>query len=305
MALDPQAQAALTEWSRQPSRAGADPARIAELRREALALAAEEPREDVASVTDVDAGGVPCRLHRPERETGGAMVFAHGGGFVFGDLETHDVQARRLANRTGLAVLAVDYRRPPEDVFPAAHDDMATAARWLAAHAQELGIDRSRLVSLGDSAGGSLALVAALREPGLFAAVVLVYPFIDPRLRGASVLTEGAHGFSRAEAEWFWTTYAGGAERREVLLDDPGFCPLDAPGLGGLPPTQVLVGEHDLLRDEGLLLADRIRAAGAPVELVDLPGMVHGFWRHPELFDAAEASYAATTAFLDAVCPPG
>ena len=156
---------------------------------------------------------------------------------------------------------------------------------------------------LGDSAGASLALVAALRDPGLYAAAVLVYPFIDPRLRGASFETEGAHGFSRAEADWFWRTYAGDGDRHRELLTDPDFCPLDAPDLGTLPPTQVLVAEHDILRDEALLLAERIAGCGASVATMTYPGMIHGFWRHPAVFDAAETAYADTAAFLSSLDP--
>jgi len=175
---------------------------IAEQRRLALEQAAAEPREDVGHVLDVDADGVPCRLYLPSAgPTGtlpGAIVFLHGGGFVFGDLDTHDAQSRRMANRAGLAVLAVDYRRPPEHRFPAAPDDVDTAAAWLVGNGPAMGIDISRLVALGDSAGGNLALVAALRNPNLFAATVLVYPFVDPKLRFESYRRE-AGGLGAAE----------------------------------------------------------------------------------------------------------
>ncbi len=301
MTLHPQAAAAIKAWASEPSVVGADPVEIERRRVAAQVEAAQERREPVAQTTDLDADGVACRLFRPTGESGGAIVFAHGGGFVFGDLETHDAQARRLANRTGLAVLAVDYRRPPEHVFPAAHDDVSAAARWLAGSAEELGLDATRLVALGDSAGGSLALVAALRDPGLFAATVLVYPFIDPQQRGASMGTQGEHGFDSAEAEWYWQSYAGGPERVAVVRDDPDFCPLDAAGLGDLPPTQVLIAEHDILRDEDLLLVRRIELSGGRVSPTAYSGMIHGFWRHPDVFDAAELALADTVVFLNGV----
>ena len=125
--LHPQAEAAIALWSQGPSvtDAGFGPAEIAEQRQLARDAAAAEPREPVAHVEEVDADGVPCRLYRPEGATV-VVVFAHGGGFVFGDLDTHDGQSRRIANRTGMAVLAVDYRRPPEHRFPAAPDDVDT-----------------------------------------------------------------------------------------------------------------------------------------------------------------------------------
>lgn len=303
MALHPQAAAVVALSADAVPNVDLTPEQISAQRATARAEAAEEPREDVAEVRDIDAGGVVCRLYRPVGGGVGALVYAHGGGFVFGDRHTHDAQARRLANRLGRAVLSVDYRRGPESSFPAAHDDVTSAGRWLAAHARELALDPEDLVVLGDSAGASLAFVAALRDPGLYAAAVLVYPFIDPTLRSASFETESDHGFSRAEADWFWRAYAGSDERHRALLADPDFCPLDAPDLGTLPPTQVLVAEHDILRDEALLLAERITAAGSRVVTVTYPGMIHGFWRHPAAFDAAETSYADTAAFLSTLYP--
>ena len=139
MTLHPQAVAALELWAQGPSVAdpGFGPTDIAAMRRDALAAAALEEQEPVDRVEDVDADGVPCRLYVPDRRPrpARAVLFLHGGGFVFGDVDTHDGQARRLANRTGSAVLAVDYRRPPEHRFPAAPDDVDTALRWLLAHA--------------------------------------------------------------------------------------------------------------------------------------------------------------------------
>jgi acetyl esterase len=173
--LHPQARAALAEWAQQPSIGGAGPEEIARRRREHRTAAGADPREPVAQARDVDAGGVPCRLYLPESrgELPGAIVFLHGGGFVFGELDTHDPQSRRLANRTGMAVLAVDYRRPPEHRFPAAPDDVDVALSWLRDQADGLGLDAARVVALGDSAGGKLALEGALRSPKAIVAAVL------------------------------------------------------------------------------------------------------------------------------------
>jgi len=143
---------------------------VAAARADARRVAAEEPREEVAEVVDVDADGVPCRLYTPTDPGESVVVHAHGGGFVFNDVEVHDASARRLANRAGLRVLSVDYRLPPEHRFPAAVDDVGTAADWAA---RELG---GSLLAHGDSAGGNLALVDALRHPGRYRAVALVYP---------------------------------------------------------------------------------------------------------------------------------
>ena len=289
--LHPQAEAALTQWARGPrvTDPGYD---IDAQRRLARAQAAAEPREDVAEVTDVDADGVPCRLYVPAGATG-VVVFLHGGGFVFGDLDTHDAQSRRIANRTGLAVLSVDYRRPPEHRFPAAPDDADTALRWLLARSAERGLDTSRIVALGDSAGGNLALVAALRNPGAFAATVLVYPFVDPRQRFESYRRE-AGGLGAAESAWYWEQYAAAPDD----LTHPDLTPLDSDALHTLPPTLVVAAEHDPLVDEDVELARRMRAAGVRTTLTTYPGMVHGFWRHPEQFDAADESLAEIAEFL-------
>lgn len=298
MALHPQAEAALAQWIAGPKVTDPD-YDIDEQRRLALQEATNEPREEVARVVDVDADGVPCRFYVPAEPanpvgwSGGAIVFLHGGGFVFGDLDTHDAQSRRIANRTGLAVLAVDYRRPPEHRFPSAPDDVDTAVAWMVAHGPALGVDISRLVALGDSAGGNLALVAALRNPNLFAATALIYPFVDPQGRFESYRRE-ASGFGSAEADWYWKQYAA----RPEDLTDPDLAPIDSDKLHTLPPSLVIAAEHDPLVDEDVELARRIGAAGVAVSLSTYPGMVHGFWRHPVLFDAAEESLAEIAEFL-------
>jgi acetyl esterase len=299
MTLHPQAVAALELWSVGPqvTDPGFGPDGIAAMRAEAREAAAGEPREHVDRVEDVDADGVPCRLYVP---TGAdrALLFLHGGGFVFGDLDTHDGQSRRLANRTGSAVLAVDYRRPPEHRFPAAPDDVDTALGWLRAHAADHGVDAGKLVACGDSAGGNLALVVALRNPGALAACVLVYPFIDPDLASASyAATDG--GMTREEAAWFWRQYARGPED----LHDPDLAPYLSDRLGTLPPTLVEIAEHHVLADENLELVRRISAADGTVEHETYAGLIHGFWRHPELFDASEESLARIADFLERAVP--
>jgi acetyl esterase len=295
MTLHPQSVAALELWAQGPSVTdpgfGADG--IAAMRRDALAAAALEEKEPVDRVEDVDADGVRCRLYVPAgaRRT---VLFLHGGGFVFGDVDTHDGQSRRIANRTGSAVLAVDYRRPPEHKFPAAPDDVDTALGWLLARLPGLGLDPARVVALGDSAGGNLALVAALRNPGVLAATVLVYPFVDATASMPSYArTDG--GLTRAQGEWFIRQYI----RDERDLVDPDLTPFLATSFATLPPTYVQVAEHDVLADEDVELARRLADAGVPVETTVYDGMVHGFWRNPQLFDAAEVALADAAAFLD------
>ncbi len=294
----PQSAAAVALWRAGPSVAdpGFGPEAIETQRRQSAEEAAAEPKEDVAGVEDVDADGVRCRLYRPQGDPPpagpGCVVFLHGGGFVFGDVDTHDAQARRIANRTRQAVLAVDYRRPPEHRFPAAPDDVDAAVSWLRRRAGSLGLDAARLVALGDSAGGNLALVAALRNPDAFAATVLVYPFIDPSARRHRPERD-ANGLSAAECAWYWQQYAAAQD-----LAHPDLAPIESPALGSLPPTLVVAADQDILFDEDVELARRIDRAGGRVTLSTYPGMVHGFWRHPELFDDAERSLAEIAAFL-------
>jgi len=269
---------------------------IAAARHEARLAARRQPREDVAEVADVDAAGVPCRWYVPADRRPGVVVHLHGGGFVFHDVEVHDAAARRLANRTGLAVLSVDYRRPPEHPFPAAPDDVDTVVDWLVdgAGGREIGPAAGEpAYAHGDSAGGNLALVAALRRPGLFRAVALIYPFLDPEAGFPSARTE-TDAFDPREAAWYWRQYA----RTEDDLAHPDLAPLRSTALHTLPPTLVVTAEHDPLRDEGEELARRLDAVGVRVVATRYLGQIHGFWRHHDVFDAAEPLMRQVAGFL-------
>ncbi|MEO5853849.1 MAG: alpha/beta hydrolase [Nocardioides sp.] len=255
-----------------------DRAEVAETRTGMAAEAAAEAtaREDVARVEDLDLGGVPGRLFEPAGATG-LLLFLHGGGFVFGDLETHDAHCRRMAARTGWAVLAVHYRRAPEHAYPAAVEDADAVAGWLLAHAADLGPAGARLAVSGDSAGGNLALGLALRHPGLFAAQVLVYPFLDPSCASYD-RTIPEPDFGVDVLAWFWGLYLQGREPGT----DPDLDPLVAASFEGLPPTLVQLAELDVLTPTGRLLAERLAADGVPVEVETYAGVGHGFWRHPD-----------------------
>ncbi|GGR52334.1 acetyl esterase [Nocardioides luteus] len=263
---------------------------IAAQRDEARKLAAAEAKEEVAEVAGIDADGVPCRLYTPEDVREGVIVHLHGGGFVFNDVEVHDAACRRLANRTGLRVLSVDYRRPPEHRFPAAPDDVDTVIGWLG---------RDPLLSTlpayvhGDSAGGNLALVAALRNPGVFAAMVLVYPFLDPSMSTAGYTMAG--GWTE-EAAWYWKQYAA----TEADLRDPDLGPYLAGDdeLRDLPPTLLVSAEGDILVEENEDFALRLADLGVEVVAFRAVGQVHGFWRHAATFPAAETVMTMTAGFL-------
>jgi len=300
MSLHPQAVAALALWSEDISvtDAGFDADGIRAKRETALAAAGLEEKEPVARVVDVSADGVPCRLYLPTETTPlGVLVFLHGGGFVFGDVETHDGQSRRMANGTGLAVLAVDYRLAPEHRYPGAVEDADRVLAWTRSpEAGSLGLDHNRTAVVGDSAGGNLALVLSLRNPGLLKATVLVYPFLDPTCAGRSYATQTG-GLTRGESEWYWAQYAATPHD----LDDPDLAPLRSEDLRLSTiqePVLVQIASEDVLADEDRDLVRRLRAAGVRVEETTYDGMVHGFWRHPQLFDAAGVALAEMAAFL-------
>ncbi len=267
---------------------------IAAARRQARELAAGQPREDVAEVEDLDVDGVLCRLYRPSDPIDdGVVVHLHGGGFVFNDIEVHDASVRRLTNRGRRAVLSVDYRLAPEHPFPAAPDDVDTVVRWLEREGPARGLG-GPMFAHGDSAGGTLAVVAALRHPGRFAALALIYPFLDPSCRFDSHRTEQA-GFGPEEVAWYWHQYSGGDH---ALYDHPEFAPLLSDQLWTLPPTFVMTSEHDPLRGEGEHLVRILAQHRVQVVACRYLGQIHGFWRHPQVFPAAEPLMDQVASFL-------
>jgi acetyl esterase len=296
LVLHPQAVAAMKLWSGVPSVAdgGVD---IGARRAAERALGLAEAKDHVDTVVDVDADGVACRLYHPHAgalPAAGApvIVHLHGGGFVFGDLETHDAHCRRLTVASGWAVLAVDFRRAPEHTYPAASDDVDTVVAWLQHSGRALDVDPARLSVVGDSAGGQLALVAALRCPDSFESMALVYPCIDPTGGHPSYRSESG-GLTAAEMTWFWRAYLRGS----WTVDPAVLAPLSA-NLSRLPRSMVITAEHDPLRDEGEALAAAIAAAGVRCVGHRYLGMIHGFFRHPELFDAGVVAVAEVASWI-------
>ncbi|MET0998335.1 MAG: alpha/beta hydrolase [Marmoricola sp.] len=294
--LFPQARAAVEESAGDPPVWDVD---VAASRQQARDEAGRTAREEVAEVVDHDADGVHCRSYRPESASPGVIIHLHGGGFVFHDIEVHDAISRRLANRSGLTVLSVDYRRPPEHRFPAAPDDVDGVLAWLARSGAAHGLTGPAFLH-GDSAGANLALVAALRNPGVAAGLVLIYPFLDPGASFASYATSA--GFDPREAAWYWEQYAA----TPADLVDPDLAPLgpDLTGqerFSGLPPTLVVTAEEDPLRDEGEHLARLLAEAGVEVVATRYLGQVHGFWRHYDVFDAAEPLTRQVAGFVQAL----
>lgn len=257
---------------------------------------------EVASVRDivipVQAGGIPARVYSPAPDAPGVVVYYHGGGWVVGSVEDWDASVRALAVASGCDVVSVDYRLAPEHAFPAAADDAYDALTWAAG---ALANGRP-LVVAGDSAGGNLAAVAALRArdsagPPLVLQV-LVYPVTDHDLDRKSYHEYDGTEFivNRRDMEWYWNHYAPDPATRA----NPYASPLRAPDLSGLPPAYVVTAEHDPLRDEGFAYADRLRAARVPVEHRHYASQIHGFFSFVNLIDDADKSISEAGAAIRA-----
>jgi acetyl esterase len=224
-------------------------------------------------------GDVPARAFVPEVEGGPPpiVVWLHGGGWMLGSIATYASPVRALAAQTGAVVLGVDYRLAPEHPFPAPLEDALAAVRWAAAEGASAGGDPSRIAVAGDSAGGNLAAVVALRlrREVPLRLQALVYPVIDAGLNTPSYREFGErHGLTAATMRRFWRLYLDGHDG-----NDPDVSPLRADDLGGAAPAWVLTADHDVLRDEGEAYAGALEQAGVPVTLRRWPGTIHGFIR--------------------------
>jgi len=247
------------------------------------AVRAPGAREPVAGVVEVTAAGRPAALYVPRAapQTGGLLVWLHGGGWYLGDLATFDRAARLLANASGARVLLPDYRLAPEHPWPAAVDDAAAIVAWAREDdgARSLGIDPARVAVGGDSAGGQLAAVAVRRARGdgrpPVVAQLLAYPALDPRLDSASARAFADDpNLARADMERCWALYLGAADPAHADVDV-----LREGDTGGLPPSWIAVAGRDLLRDDGLRYAARLRDAGVPVAERRFEALGHGFLR--------------------------
>jgi len=257
---------------------------------------------EVAKVTNRDVqgpdGSLALRIYTPlcanDTAEGGRplMLFFHGSGFVVCSLDTHDGMCRNLCAGTGCLVVSVDYRLAPEHKFPAGSDDCLAATRWAVANAAGLGADPGRVFVAGDSAGGNLAAVTALRirdqgGPALLGQL-LIYPVTDYHDPGTPSMAENAEGYglTRKAMEWFWGHYL--ADPSDAA--DPYASPLRADDLSGLPPALVVTAEYDPLRDEGEYYADRLRQAGVRTRMQRWDGMNHGFFAVPGVVEKASAA---------------
>ena len=308
MTLDPQTRALLdqVEASTLPRMNTVDPPTARAMFRQSCELL-DARNVPIGRTEDTSfegpAGPVPVRIYTPVAAPPGplpALVFFHGGGFVIGDLDTHDAPCRTLANAAQCRVIAVDYRLGPEHPFPAAVEDCLAAVRWVAGHAGDLGVDSSRIAVGGDSAGGNLSAVVSIlaRDAGgpKIAFQLLFYPATDSTLVTQSKIDFASGYLLEADlVAWFWAAYSGGVE---LDLADPRLSPARAASLAGLPPALVLTAGHDPLRDEGRAFAEALDAAGVRATHIDYPGTIHGCINMAGVLDAGRAMLADAGAAL-------
>jgi acetyl esterase len=307
MSLDPQIQQLIEKLSALPKMATLSPAASRELSLQMVRARGGEATP-VGHVEDRSipgpAGDIPVRVYTPSdiAEPMPLLVFYHGGGHVFGSPETHDFATRNLCVGAKCKVVSVNYRKAPENKFPAAVDDAYAALKWCVDHATELAIDPARVAVGGDSAGGNLAAVVSLmaRDKSGPALVhqMLVYPVADYRCSSDSY-ERCATGYGVLEAEtmlWFRNHYLNSADE----ASDWRASPILASDLSNLPPTFLLTAEYDVLHDEGKAFAEALRAAGNDVDYRDYAGMIHGFFPMAPNVDLAVEAQADACAHLRA-----
>ena len=263
----------------------------------------------MAEVRDLSApgphGAIALRLYRPAGASGAAptLVYFHGGGWVIGDIVTHEVLCTHLAAASGCAVVSVDYRMGPEHRFPAAPDDVVAATRWLQAQAASLNLDASRFAVGGDSAGGNLAAVVALalRDAGDAPALkfqLLIYPATDFAMSHPSHREpETSILLTHSVIKWFCNHYLNSTADIHHWKASPA----RAETLAGLPPSYVMTAGADPLRDEGDEYAARLKQAGVPVTYRHFPGQFHGFFTMGKLLPQANVALSEIAGWLKAM----
>jgi acetyl esterase len=262
----------------------------ATIRSRSVSPADPEPVAKVCDETIPGPGGdIPVRIYRPQGAGLPILVYAHGGGFVFCDLDSHDGLCRNIANRIPAIVISVAYRLAPENQWPDAAEDVFAAARWAADNAEAVGGDAQRIVVGGDSAGGNLAAVTAVmaRDRGgpPIAGQLLLYPVIAADFDNESYRLFGKGFYNPKPAlQWYWDQYVPAPADRE----HPYASPLRA-NLAGLPPAVIVTAGHDPLRDEGNAYADALEAAGVLTSRCLFDGGIHGFMTMPMLEIAQQA----------------
>ncbi len=262
-----------------------------------------DKKTPVKQVKDFSIGDVKVRLYRnSDMPNQKLIIYFHGGGFVLYDIESHDYVTRRLCSMNDCIVISVDYRLAPEYTFPAAHEDAYKVIEYAAAHADELGIDASKIIVAGDSAGGNLATCAVHHFKNdkhiQIAAQVLIYPWVDGKISSDSIekYKEG-YLLTKKAILWFQQTYT--PNTADHL--NPEVSPIYHKDFKNLAPAFILTAEYDPLKDEGKEYADKLKEAGNIVLYKDYKALVHGFFNVPKLSDEAMQAYYDIQAFIKKV----
>ena len=272
-----------------------------------LRPAAQGPRPVEVNVVDRTipgpAGDIAVRIYRPSTVAASnvlpGLVYAHGGGWVFGNLDSHDVLCAQFALEAGIAVFAIDYRLAPEVRFPGAFDDVVAGLQWVTKNGESVGIDPGRLAVGGDSAGGNLAAAVSIwardHDGPKLRLQLLAYPVTDAVGRAQSYYHYAdGYGLNAATMEWFFDHYTPEKSMRE----DWRVSPLRAASLRGLPPALIITAGYDPLRDEGRAYAFRMQQEGTRVDFVEFGGMLHGFLSSPMLLHGARRGTSLAAAAL-------
>jgi acetyl esterase len=260
----------------------------------------EVARVSAVSIPTPDGATIGARVFVPNESPTAVIAYLHGGGWVIGALDEFDTLARQMAQRTGAAVVLIDYRLAPEFRYPTAAEDAWTGVTWVAENIEDIAGKRVPLVVGGDSAGGNLTAIVTQRakaEGGPEIALqVLVYPVTDADVDNATYVDpENQLMLTRESMIWFWDHYTPDPALRANLDASP----LHAEDLSGLPPAVVLTAEHDVLRQEGEAYAQRLRDAGVPVEQKRFPGQMHGFFTMVNVLPGAAAGLEYVGAYID------
>ncbi len=265
---------------------------------------AAPPIARIENIT-VDGAEGPLKARLYSDHTGAkprpAMVYFHGGGFVQGDLETHEQLCKRIAKHWGGIVIAVDYRLAPEHPFPAGVDDAIASFEWVQRHGASLGVDPRRIGVGGDSAGGCLAAVVAQQTHDKPTFQVLIYPVTDGHLNSNSINElENAYILPKLRMQWYLKEYAAGFSD----MDDPRFSPVFYPDFNGLPPAYIITGGFDPLQDDGFAYSAKLEAAKVPVLHRHFEGQVHAFFNMTKVVPEAKSAIHELAVWLQDTCAP-
>jgi acetyl esterase len=262
-----------------------------------------DSKKPVKEVKDFKIDDVPVRLYRHSSEPRQKVIlYFHGGGFVFYNIDSHDFVARRLCYMNDCTVISVDYRLAPEHTFPAAHEDAYKVIEYVSAHADELDIDPAKIIVAGDSAGGNISACACHyfknNKDVKIAAQVLVYPWIDGKIDSPSIekYKEG-HLLTKRSMLWFQHTYT--PDKKDHC--NPAVSPIYHTSFYNLPPAFILTAEYDPLKDEGKVYADKLKDAANVVLYKDYKELVHGFFNLPGISSDSMQAYYDIQAFIKKV----